>query len=190
MGWNYLSIPKLQRLHHYFPTMYNQRSQNTNRIIIYMTDTRWHTAGGSQGSRSSSSWQLWAWLAAAKTTTILHKRRFLNSHYNDIIMSTMASLITGVSIVHWTVCSGADQRKHQSSASLAFVRGIHRWRHPDMYRHLRRKVSFVMTGKYLHDIAFPSNRHIVIHNRSFQAVFCFIMIPHACVISWSRLLKF
>ena len=26
-----------------------------------------------------------------------------------------------------TVCSGADQRKHQSSASLAFVRGIHRW---------------------------------------------------------------
>ena len=26
-----------------------------------------------------------------------------------------------------TVCSGTDQRKHQSSASLAFVRGIHRW---------------------------------------------------------------
>ena len=26
-----------------------------------------------------------------------------------------------------TVCSGADQRKHKSSASLAFVRGIHRW---------------------------------------------------------------
>ena len=26
-----------------------------------------------------------------------------------------------------TVCSGADQRKHQSSASLAFVMGIHRW---------------------------------------------------------------
>ena len=26
-----------------------------------------------------------------------------------------------------TVCSGADQRKHQSFASLAFFRGIHRW---------------------------------------------------------------
>ena len=26
-----------------------------------------------------------------------------------------------------TVCSGADQRKHQSSASLVFVRGIHHW---------------------------------------------------------------
>ena len=33
----------------------------------------------------------------------------------------------GVSIVCHTVCSDADQRKHQSSASLAFVRGIHRW---------------------------------------------------------------
>ena len=27
----------------------------------------------------------------------------------------------------FTVCSAADQRKHQSSASLGFVRGIHRW---------------------------------------------------------------
>ena len=42
-------------------------------------------------------------------------------------MSAMASQITGVSIVCWGVCSGAGQRKHQSSVSLAFVRGIHRW---------------------------------------------------------------
>ena len=41
-------------------------------------------------------------------------------------MSMMESPITGVSIVYSIVCSGADQRKHQSSASLAFVRGIHR----------------------------------------------------------------
>ena len=47
-------------------------------------------------------------------------------HYSDVIMSTMASQITSVSIVHSTVSSGADQRKRQSSASLAFVRGIHR----------------------------------------------------------------
>ena len=38
-----------------------------------------------------------------------------------------ASQITGISLVCSTVCSGADQRKHQSSAPLAFVRGIHRW---------------------------------------------------------------
>ena len=42
-------------------------------------------------------------------------------------MRAMASQITGVSRVCWTLCSGADQRKHQSSASPAFVRGIHRW---------------------------------------------------------------
>ena len=48
-------------------------------------------------------------------------------HYTDVIMSTKASQITSLTIVYSTVYSGADQRKHQSSASLAFVRGIHRW---------------------------------------------------------------
>ena len=42
-------------------------------------------------------------------------------------MSTLASQITGVPIVYSAFCSGADQRKYQCSASLAFVRGIHRW---------------------------------------------------------------
>ena len=41
-------------------------------------------------------------------------------------MSATASQTTRASIVCSIVCSGADQRKHQSSASLAFVRGIHR----------------------------------------------------------------
>ena len=39
----------------------------------------------------------------------------------------MASQITSVSIIDSTVCSGEDQRKHQSSASLVFVMAIHRW---------------------------------------------------------------
>ena len=41
-------------------------------------------------------------------------------------MSAIATQITGISIVCSTVCSSADQRKHESSASLALVRGIHR----------------------------------------------------------------
>ena len=48
-------------------------------------------------------------------------------HYTDVIMSATASQITSVSFVYSIVCSGPDQRKHQSSASLSFVRGIHRW---------------------------------------------------------------
>ena len=41
-------------------------------------------------------------------------------------MGVMASQITSLTIVYATVYSDADQRKHQSSAPLAFVRGIHR----------------------------------------------------------------
>ena len=41
-------------------------------------------------------------------------------------MDSMASQITSLTFVYSTVYSGADQRKHQSSASLAFVWGIHR----------------------------------------------------------------
>ena len=48
-------------------------------------------------------------------------------HNIDVIMTTMASQITNLTVVYSTVYSDADQRKHQSSASLAFVRGIHRW---------------------------------------------------------------
>ena len=47
-------------------------------------------------------------------------------HYGDVIMGAMASQITSLTIVYSTVYSDADQRKHQGSASLAFVRGIHR----------------------------------------------------------------
>ena len=48
-------------------------------------------------------------------------------NYSDVILDTMASQITSLTIVYSTVYSSADQRKHQSSASLAIVRGIHRW---------------------------------------------------------------
>ena len=41
-------------------------------------------------------------------------------------MGAIASQITSLTIVYSKVYSGADQRKHESSASLAFVRGIHR----------------------------------------------------------------
>ena len=44
-------------------------------------------------------------------------------HYSYVIMGAMTSQITSLT----TVYTGADQRKHQSSAPLAFVRGIHQW---------------------------------------------------------------
>ena len=51
-------------------------------------------------------------------------------YYNDVIISVMASQITSLKIVYSTVYSGAHQRKHQSSASLAFLLGIHRCEFP------------------------------------------------------------
>ena len=48
------------------------------------------------------------------------------NNYNDVIMGATASQITSLTIVYSTVYTGADQSKHQSSASLAFVWGIHR----------------------------------------------------------------
>ena len=48
----------------------------------------------------------------------------LQYHYNDVIMDSMAPQIPSLTIVYSAVYSGADQRKHQSFALLAFVRGV------------------------------------------------------------------
>ena len=48
-------------------------------------------------------------------------------HSTDVTMGAMASQITSLTSVYSTIYSGADKKKHQSSASLVFVRGIHRW---------------------------------------------------------------
>ena len=59
---------------------------------------------------------------------LVHMMQQPGQHYNsDVIMSSMASTVAGLSSICSTVSSGADQWKHQSSASLTFVRGIHRW---------------------------------------------------------------
>ena len=79
----------------------------------------------------------WGNMAFFSSFVVGHQRRirtgFGGIHHNfysrnlcRFIMGTMASQITSLTIVCSTVYSGADQRKHPSFASLAFVRGIHR----------------------------------------------------------------
>ena len=58
--------------------------------------------------------------------TQIRLAEMVSVQYNDVIMGVMASQITSLTIVYATIYLGADQTKHQSSASLAFVRGIHR----------------------------------------------------------------
>ena len=71
-------------------------------------------------------------------------------HYDDIIMGVIASQITSLTIVYSTVYSDADRRKHQSSAALAFVWGIHRDRWiPRTKGQLRGKCFHLMTSSWI-----------------------------------------
>ena len=90
-------------------------------------------------------------------------------HYIDVIMTTMASQITSPTILYLTVYSDANQRKHQSSASLAFVWGIHRDRWiPRTKGQLRGKCFRLMTSSW--------ERHTVGLFRIIQTAF--ISVPH------------
>ena len=62
-----------------------------------------------------------------RSNTCFMTTYFWVKHYNDVIMSATASQTTSLTIVYSSVYSGEDQRKHKSSASLAFLRGIHLW---------------------------------------------------------------
>ena len=65
-------------------------------------------------------------------------------------MTTIASQITSLTVVYSIVYSGADQRKHQSSASLAFVWGIHRDRWtPRTKGQLRGKCVHLITSSWI-----------------------------------------
>ena len=102
-------------------------------------------------------------------------------HYSDVIMTPMASQITGVSIGYLTVCSNADQRKHQSSASLAFVRGIHhdRWIP-------RTKASnaenFSIIWRHHESGVVRSDKLIDTQTRH-QSNYCFVRFPHSTLLS-------
>ena len=71
-------------------------------------------------------------------------------HYDDVIMTTITSQITSLTSVYSTVYSHVDQRKHQSSASLAFVWGSHqdRWI-PRTKGQLRGKCFHLMTSSWI-----------------------------------------
>ena len=76
--------------------------------------------------------------------------KYHKKHYIDVIMTTMASQITSLAVVYSSVYLDADQRKHQSSASLAFVWGIDRDRWiPHTKGQLRGKCFHLMTSSWI-----------------------------------------
>ena len=79
--------------------------------------------------KSMNAWNVFKFLChfcISNVPSLLH-------HYNDVIMSAMVSQINGVSIVYSNVCSGADQRKHQSSSASMALWGeftVDQWKGP------------------------------------------------------------
>ena len=85
-------------------------------------------------------------------------------------MIVMALQITGVLNVYSTVCSGIDQRKYQSSASLAFVRRIHQWPNSPHKGLVTRKM-FPFDDVIMLEIDFHLNSNFLIAHIKFQNLF-------------------
>ena len=129
--WNYLFIPKLQRCNYLsmlglkgihvskrgHMSMFYQNSAHvfllTQCTLAKVTENR------KQYLMEWYSTNLWVLLWNPILIAVVH--------YADVIMSTITSQITSLTVVYSTVHSGKDKRKYQSSTSLAFVGGIHRW---------------------------------------------------------------
>ena len=100
----------------------------SNKIQCKVTNRDLYSAiwrGRKPLNQCQCSFKMKAALPLANQQSLADSKRI--SHYSDVIMTTMAFQITSLAVVYSIVYSSAYQRKHQNSASLAFVRGIHRW---------------------------------------------------------------
>ena len=98
-------------------------------------------------------------------------------------MGAIASQITSLTIVYPIVYSDADQRKHQSSASLAFVRGIHRGPVNSPHKWPVTRKMFPFDDVIMLNWAIP---HISIHAITYNTTFLSCNYEcHLSVIYWS-----
>ena len=101
------------------------KQTKTNELCFYTWHPKLHYCESIQNLHLKCKWaknnkehRKRLWHKANKSTILWH--------YIDVTMTMVASQITSLMVVYLIIYSAADQRKHQSSASLAFVRGIHR----------------------------------------------------------------
>ena len=95
--------------------------------------------------------------------------------YWDVNMGAMASQITSPTSVY-TIVSGAYQRKHQSSASLAFVWGIHRWPMNSPHKGPVSQKMFPFDDVIMH-FSYYSHRTIISLSNDYMTHLYFSMIP-------------
>ena len=125
MTVNILATTMLTRLRQYFhinhSTYYMSRVATTGNTLGFLLTS------SSSHSDNAVCWSWFWWDLSIATARYAHVNVNFAFHCYDVIMSAMASQITSPAIIYSSVYSGADQRKHQSSVSLGFVRGIRRW---------------------------------------------------------------
>ena len=118
MGFRFLSLWKMDRQYNGSRhTSYSTSCKMGLRLCMTLLRVS-HT--------KRSKWIGWMNLPVPVRFASLNKWSLGYMHYSDVIMGAIASQISRLTIVSSTVCLDVDQ-KHQSSASLAFVVGIHRW---------------------------------------------------------------
>ena len=75
--------------------------------------------------------EITSYLTVCSTVEANNKENSKDLHYCLLVLGMLQQLvvsqITSLTIVYSIIDSGTDERKHKSSASLAFVRGIHQW---------------------------------------------------------------
>ena len=109
----------IQSLAQRWPNVSMQSWANVGSTLAQLTNPCWPNVGVPTLAQHKS----WRWAIVAMLAGLPGSQFNRSNHYSDVIMSAMASQITSLTIVYSTLYLGADQRNHQSSASLAFVRG-------------------------------------------------------------------
>ena len=99
----------------------------------------------------------------------------------------MASQITSITIVYSAVYSGADQRKHESTASLAFVRGIHRWSVNSRTMASNVKNVSIWWRRWRHHDKLPADRHSIRKKLWLDGLSNRIKFKHHYYGLWNRL---
>ena len=128
--------------------------------------------------------------------------RTMRCHYNDVIMGLIASQIISLTVVFSTFYSDADQRKHQNSASLAFVRAIRRGpvNSPHRWPVTRKMFPFddaIMVWVGLHTSSFTqiiqgyfSTNGTIISSHQYQLTHCDFVTPYRDIdLGQHRLMK-
>ena len=100
-------------------------------------------------------------------------------------MGAMTSQITSLTIVYSSVYSGTDQRKHQNSASLAFVRGLHRWPVNSPHKRPVKRKMFLFNDVIMGWWQYFQWRHIMVLYITRDALPCYDSFVQVCLLKAS-----